>query len=232
VRRRLARRRARGRTRRKFIYGRTRAEVAEKLAAMLAQRQQGLLLAPERITVAAFLTFWLAEVVQPTTAPRTHATYAGIVRRYLIPHLGAHLLAQLTPAHVQQLLSTLTDQGLHPHTVQQVRRVLHRALNRALKWEYVPRNVAALTDPPRGTRRLITPLSVDQARALLAAIAGHRLETLYRLALAWGCARASCGPMWTYRRVAAYHRRGAVDRRHLTAHHSAPRDVQQHARDA
>ena len=54
-------------------------------------------------------------------------------------------------------------------------------------WLYqIARNVARLVDGPKSTRYKIQPLTPEQARALLGAVRGHRLEALYRLALSLG----------------------------------------------
>lgn len=76
--------------------------------------------------------------------------------------------------------------GLSPRTVQYVRAVLRKALNQALKWGRVPRNVALLVDPPTATKPQIKPLTPEQGRKLLDAARGHRLEALYRVALSLG----------------------------------------------
>lgn len=87
--------------------------------------------------------------------------------------------------------------GQAPNTVRNIRAVLRRALNQALKWELVARNVAALVDTPRIEQQEIAPLDDQQARALLAAIRGQRLEALYRLALSLGLRRGEAlGLRW------------------------------------
>jgi integrase len=62
----------------------------------------------------------------------------------------------------------------------------HRALKQAVRWGLVPRNVAAAVDPPRSRPPEITPLSPAEARALLEAAWGDRLEALYVLAVTTG----------------------------------------------
>ena len=71
-------------------------------------------------------------------------------------------------------------------TRRYVRSVLRSALNQALRWELVSRNAAALTAPPRYRPREIQPLSPEQARTLLGAVSGHRLEALISVGLALG----------------------------------------------
>jgi integrase len=70
--------------------------------------------------------------------------------------------------------------------VQYVRAVLRRALNQALKWGYISRNVAVLVEVPRVEKRSATLLNPEEGQRLLAAVAGHRLEALYHVALLMG----------------------------------------------
>jgi len=63
--------------------------------------------------------------------------------------------------------------------VQYARAVLRRALGQAVKWDLVPRNVVPLVDAPQVDKHRITPFDEIQARKLLAAATGHRLEALY-----------------------------------------------------
>ena len=76
--------------------------------------------------------------------------------------------------------------GASARTIRYARAVLRAALNQALRWELVSRNVAALTDPPCYRAREIQPLSPDQAKILLAAVAGHRLQALICVGLGLG----------------------------------------------
>jgi integrase len=64
--------------------------------------------------------------------------------------------------------------------------VLRRALGQAEKWGLVARNVAKLAQPPAYRRPQMQALDAAQANRLLAAASGHRLEPLFRVALALG----------------------------------------------
>ena len=69
--------------------------------------------------------------------------------------------------------------GLSARSVAYLRVVLRAALNQARKWNLVARNVAKLVDPPKFERFKIERLSPEEARALLEAARGGRLEALY-----------------------------------------------------
>ncbi|MEI6777657.1 MAG: tyrosine-type recombinase/integrase [Chloroflexales bacterium] len=177
-----------GKRKRKFVYGTSRKEVAEKLKQLLHQQQQGLNVDPERITVGEFLDRWLEEVIKPHRRARTYRSYADTIRLHLKPRVGQHQLTKLTAAHVQSMINQLAAAS-GARTTQYARAVLQRALNRAVKWDLVARNVVLATDPPTSRPRTITPLTEEEARRLLVAVAGHRLEALYRLALSLGLRR-------------------------------------------
>jgi integrase len=170
---------------RKTVYGTTRAEVANKLTSVTNDRDRGLPPVGEKLTVAAFLAQWLAAVA-PTVGPRTHQSYAEIVRLHLLPELGPTKLVRLTPQMVQSLLTNKSDAGLSPVRVRYMRAVLRMALNKAVKWGLVARNVASLTDPPRLVGREMAAIEPEAAQKVLAASDGHPLGALWVLALSTG----------------------------------------------
>jgi integrase len=174
-----------GKRKRTTIYGRTRREVAEKLAQALRDQQQGLLVPAKRQTVGEFLDSWL-EARKPALRPKTHVSYAGIVAIHLKPAIGHHQLAKLTPQHVQRMLNDKLASGLSPRSVQYLRDVLRNALGQAVRWNLMPRNVAALVEPPRVPQYEMRFLTPEQARRLLDHAKGDRLEALYTVALALG----------------------------------------------
>jgi integrase len=116
----------------------------------------------------------------------THQSYGSLVRLHICPTLGRTKLAALAPAHVQSLYRAKLDEGLSPKTVKYIHTTLHRALKQAVRWGLVPRNVAAEVDPPKVRPPEMRPLSPIQARQLVRAAKGDRLEALYVLAITTG----------------------------------------------
>jgi len=187
-----------GDRKRKTFYGNTRREVQAKLTAARAAQQQGRPVAFEQLTVSAFLKRWLEESAKPRVRPATYVDYESIVRLHLVPSLGRLKLQNLEPRHVQQLLNAKLETGLSAARVRGIQRVLTGALNRALKWELVGRNVSALVDGPRVEHKEVTVMSPDDAKTFLAATAGDRLEALYTVALAVGLRKGEAlGLRWS-----------------------------------
>ena len=167
-----------GKRRRKVIYGKTRKEVADKLKALHRDQAAGLNIAPEQQTIAQFLETWLAQTVKIRNRDGTYENYRQIIRSHILPSIGAYQLARLTPEQVQEMLNQLTERGLAPRTVRNVRAVLRDALNQAVKRRRIPFNVAALVEIPRAEKPRIEPLTPEQARALLVAVRSDPLEAL------------------------------------------------------
>lgn len=174
-----------GKRQRKTIYGKTRKDVAEKLKVVLREQQQGKVRATRKKTVADFLDDWL-RAVRPTIRARTYDSYESIVRVHLKPRVGHYQLEKLTPDHVSALLDAKREAGESPRQIQYIRGVLRQALNYGMRQEVIVRNVAALTLPPRVERPEIRVLTPEEARQLLDAAQGDRLEALYSVALAIG----------------------------------------------
>src|ERR1700730_15337760 len=134
-----------GNRHRKVYYAATEREVRRKLNLALREQAAGLPLPDDRLTVAAFLNRWLEETAKPSVRPKTYLGYRGVVRDHLLPELGRTRLAKLTPADVQRLIGAKLAEGHAPRYVGYMRTVLRIALGKALKWDLVRRNVAALT---------------------------------------------------------------------------------------
>lgn len=64
--------------------------------------------------------------------------------------------------------------------------VLHKALDQALRWGMVGRNVTDLVQPPRRSTVEVRALSLAEAVQLLQAARGDRLEALYVVAITYG----------------------------------------------
>ena len=191
-----------GKPKRKTFTAATRREVAEQMTAALGDRQRGINIAPGKQTVGEFLSSWLRDVVKPGVRPKTYRTYADFVKLHLAPALGSIQLAKLAPQRVRVFLNEklATPQPsrkkvkpgdtpepgkpLSPRTVKHLLVTLRGALESAVKDGLIPRNVAAVVDPPSIAKPQMKTFSAEQARTFLDALAGDRLEALFSTAIA------------------------------------------------
>lgn len=170
---------------RRYVSGKTRKDVSEKLAKALSQRADGLLFDAGAMTVGEYLERWL-EDVEGTVRRSTFERYGYAVRPHIKPALGKMKLKDLTPAHLRWFYRERLDSGLSAATVHKLHVVLHKALSQAVSDGLIPRNVASGMKLPKVHREEINPLTEEEARRLLEAARGDRLEALYVLALSTG----------------------------------------------
>lgn len=187
-----------GRRIRKFItvMG-NKKEAEKKLREFLLHLETGGYIEPSRETLGSFLLRWLNEYVKPNLSPKTFEGYEFMIRRHLIPSLGNILLTKLTPRRIQTYYSEKLSngridgtQGLSPRTVRHHHRTLHDALQFAVRWGMVARNVTDAVDPPRFSPKEITVLEAEGAITLLKTAQGMDLYPLFHLALFTGMRRS------------------------------------------
>ena len=172
---------------RRAVYGKTREEVRQRLTKAVADRDSGIVFDDENMTVGEYLDGWLKGSVRGSVRDSTYDCYKVICRGHIKAVLGRLKLSKLTAMHVQRFYRDRQDAGPAPATVHKCHTVLHKALKQAVESNLVPRNAADAVKPPRPTpRKEMRPLSPEEARGLLEAASGDRLEALYVLAVSTG----------------------------------------------
>lgn len=162
--------------------GKTQKEVREKMQATAVEINQGTYTAPSKMTVGQWLDIWERDYLG-SLKPCTVRTYKTAISNHILPALGAVKLSDLHPHTVQGFINGLE---LAPSSVHLVYQVFHRALEKALDLNYIPRNPSDRCELPRQDRKEIHPLDDQQVAALLEAAEGTALEYLVRVALFTG----------------------------------------------
>jgi integrase len=181
---------ASGMRKRVRVYGKTRAEVHDKLVDAKSQIRSGLPFADTDPTLAQYLDNWLAEVVKPAKRPATYQQCERVVRLYLKPSLGSYRLKQLTVPIVQAFLNAKIADGCTLPLLQVIKKVLSSALTNAMREERVTRNVARLAilptyyTPERGE-----PWSAQEAGSFLRSAIDEPLYAAFVLLLFYGMRR-------------------------------------------
>lgn len=146
----------------KTVYGKKEAE--KVLAEMIHQVNTNTFVDSGRLTMEKFLTRWLNDYCKINLKPRTYIRYESIIKNHIIPEMGHIPLAKLQPLDLQGHYSKMLTEGnkrrtkkkpkppgLSPSTVLYHHRVIHKALEMAVKWQLIFRNVADAVNPPRKT---------------------------------------------------------------------------------
>ena len=125
-----------------------------------------------KATVAKLLTDWF-DAVSPNWSPTTAYQTKSVINHHLIPRLGDLPLQTLRTEDIDALYGDLQRNGgpngrpLTPNTVHRIHVVLHRALEQALRWEWLWVNPASHATPPSCEPAPIRPPSPQEIVRLL-----------------------------------------------------------------
>jgi integrase len=171
-----------GKRRQKWFSGfSTKKEAERAMAAKIHELNQGIFVEPAKITLEEFLKRWLEDYARINCAPRTFEGYEYIIREHLIPAIGKITLDKLKPMHIQNYYSYKLTKGrkdgsggLSARSVYHHHRVLHEALEYAVRWQVIAINPVKAVAPPRPQRQQINVLSREEVHQLLAAAKGTK----------------------------------------------------------
>jgi integrase len=165
-------------------------DAERRLSELLHELDTGTFTKPGKVTVRDFLERWLTDYASPNLSPRGFERYQGIVRDHFIPDFGNMPLAQLRPAHLQQHYTARLNKGLSAGTIRYHHAVIHKALETAVKWGLVNRNIADSVDIPRLRRREMQTWSENEVTTFLEAAKGSQYYELFYTTLFTGMRRS------------------------------------------
>ncbi len=117
-----------GETKRRYIRGKSKWEVAAKLAKAIAQRDAEIVADSEGLTVERYMERWL-ESIRDRVRPGTFKPYEALTRLHINPTLGSTKLDKLNAMQLERLYSQKLKSGLSPRRV----RYIHVTIRKALK---------------------------------------------------------------------------------------------------
>ncbi|MEW2424566.1 site-specific integrase [Streptomyces nigra] len=182
---------ASGKPKRVYVYGKTRAEVHEKLTELKAQVAKGIPTADKQWLLGNYLDYWLSEVIKPNRKPTTYDLYESNIRLYLKPGLGKLPLKKLSVPTLQTYLNQQLAAGHSVRKVQTLREVIRSALGQAMREELLARNVAQLVSVKEtyGGGDGVLPWDVHEAKRFLEVAKGHRWYPAFLISVLYGMRR-------------------------------------------
>ena len=174
----------------------TKRQAQVECARLISATQGGTYLEPNKTTFAAYLDHWL-DHVKSQVSPRTHERYCEIVRKNIVPALGAvhperscgqHRFQQ--PIARRSLAAAGTARAvLAPTTVVYMHRLIKQALGQAVRWELLSRNAADAVDPPKVERAVMSDVRHDADRGIARGAARYALRMPVMLGVMCGLRR-------------------------------------------
>jgi len=185
-----------GKLKRKSFYGRTRKEVAEKIAKALQEVRSGAFIEPAQTTFGEWLDRWLTGYKKGQLKPGTYESYEMLVNAHIKPALGKIPMAKLQAHMLQSFYNEKLEKGradgkggLSTRVVRYLHAVIRQALQQAVKEGLLARNVADATSPPTVKNKQMRPLAEEELLAFFEAAKDDRLFAAYVLAATTGLRR-------------------------------------------
>ena len=131
------------------------------------------------LTVEQWLWTWFKDYVAINLKDATKVSYEGIIRNNLVPYIGRIKLADLKKVDIEKMYRALLTNGridgkggLSVKTIHNVALMLHKALDEAMKCEYITKNPADIANVPtlrseNRSRKEIEILSRQNQQALM-----------------------------------------------------------------
>ena len=152
---------------------------------MLDQVDQGMTFEGRNLTLSAYLKEWIA-VKKNALRTKTGFEYEKLIGLYVEPALGKLKLKDLSLQVVNRFYERLVNQGIGISNIGYTHRVLHAALEQAVRNGIIGRNPAHGATVPRLKHKEMQILNEQEVGRFLVAASNSRYRTLYHLAVATG----------------------------------------------
>jgi integrase len=171
---------------RKTKYSKTQKEAREWLQNSLNQLRQGVFIADDKVTVSQFFERYMNDFAKYSLKPSTYHNYEMMIRLYINPDIGNIRLTQLRVDNLHFLYAKRRSEGLSDRMVQYVHGILHRTLNKALKWGLITVNPADLAEAPTNKKKEMKVWTAEQVKTFLNYLKDDRWLAIYMTACGTG----------------------------------------------
>ena len=137
------------------------------------------------MTVGEWLDTWLKEYLADVK-PGTMINYESVVRLFLKPVFGNIPLSQLRTPMIQKFYNKLRTEDRSPQYIKNIHGIFHRALDMAVRVEYLDRNPSTACILPKVVEKPVTPLDVPEQKRFFEALKGNPFEALFLTAVFTG----------------------------------------------
>lgn len=165
-------------------------EARAEFAKLLAEFEKGTYLISSKLTFGDYLVNWLENYGKTRLAPTTFTRYSKIINLRVIPKLGSIPLTKLRPLHLQGFYKQLVEEGrldgrpgqLSHASIIYHHRVVHKALDSAVKQQLISFNPADAVELPKPAQEIDDPdikehvkfLDSNQVDIMLERLKGHQ----------------------------------------------------------
>ena len=143
-----------GKVKRKFIYGKTKMEVADKLVALTNRIENQNFEYIDKNNLAKLMNEWLLVFKKNQVSPRT---FEGVYSKYKLhiePKIGNMKIDEITPIVIQKILNQMIDDGFSLDVVRKTKVVFNQFFDYAVQHGFVANNPTHLTKVKSNERKI------------------------------------------------------------------------------
>ena len=193
------------------VYGQTKAEAKTKLAARLAEIEEGVCIERTDLTVEEWGWEWLKTFKEGKVRHSTMDNYESDFRMHVVPYIGHIRLKDLTTLHVQRTYAQDRKKGLSPKSIRNVHGLIHGMLDKAVKLDMVRKNVSEGCELPMIEKTEMHTLSDVELKQFLEVAKSDPFYLMYYvdfftglreselIGLTWDCIDFKQGTIRVYR---------------------------------
>lgn len=172
-----------GKYKKKYVYGKTRKEVADKMNELINQLRTNTYIEPCKVTLYEWLCTWLDTYCKNEVRMTTYINYETYIHKHIKEGIGGYRLCDLNTILIQQYYNEKSKNGrldgkggLSPKTLKNIHDMLHRALEKAVHLEMIPKNPSSHITLPKRQKPNIRYYTAEEQKQLQEAIKGEKLE--------------------------------------------------------
>ena len=128
----------------------------------------------EETTLAEYLVYWLVNYSNATIRNSTYDTYSDIIYRHVIPNIGDIPLCELSLSDLQDFFNEQREHGnlrnngeLSAKTLDNYKKMLSKALEKAIDLEYIDRNPIRRVELTRALPPQMAVLTREEEKLML-----------------------------------------------------------------
>lgn len=177
-----------GKRKQKWLSGYDKKREAERaLPGVLSEFLNGTYVGPTKKTFGEIMKKWLQDK-KTSVKHGTWKSYKWLVNTHIIPNIGRIQITKLKPEHLHNLyhVTLLQKSKLSVGSIKKAHVLIIDALNRAVAWGEITRNVAETVELPQGKKTKFEVWNEQQLKIFLDTAKDDQYYTAFELAASTG----------------------------------------------
>lgn len=182
----------------RYVYGKTQAEVKNKVDEIKGDVRNNTYAEPNKITVKQWLDTWLTVTVKSNIKDTTWLMYESLIRNHINPAIGDIRIMNLQTANIQNFYNEklitgrldkrknkstkkleIKEGGLSPKTIKHIHQIINSALKQAVKEKYISSNIAEAVKLPKKQEKEMKILSTEDIKRFLETAQKNKFYKVY-----------------------------------------------------